>query len=366
MAERKIVFVPSNFLHPDGATVFEGCPDIELVYALTAQERADMRRSPELRRKLQAKAQEELDKALPRIHGLMAMGLMGHLPVTAEMMDRASQLEVIFIPAAGTDRIDTAAATQRGIVVLNAPNGNANSVAEHTVGLMLGLCRRIADRDRAIHRDRKMDMMAVMQRGAPLSNLNAKILGIVGYGFVGRTIADMCRRGFAMKILAFDPFFDPIEAERQGTTMVENLGEMLAASDFVSINTPLMEQTRGLIGREQLARMKKTAFLINTARGPVVKTDDLVNALREGLIAGAGLDVTDPEPLPDGHPLFDLENAIITPHLGGNSPETFRPCSVISSRLALDVLRGKRPSNMTNPPSWERLRARLSGQASAH
>jgi D-3-phosphoglycerate dehydrogenase len=363
MAERKTVFVPSNFLHPDGGTVFAPYPDIEIVFALTEQERQDMRRSPELRRKLQAKAQEELDAALPRTHALFAMGLMGHLPVTAEMMDRARLLEVIFISAAGTDRIDVGAATERGIVVVNAPSGNANSVAEHSVGLMLGLCRRIVDRDRAIHRDKKMDMMAVMQRAAPLSNLNGKTLGIVGYGFVGRTLADMCRRAFSMKVISFDPYYDPIEAERQGTTMFEDLNEVLAQADFVSINTPLLESTRGLIGQQQIAKMKKTAFLINTGRGPIIKTDDLVAALREGIIAGAALDVTDPEPLPDGHPLFDLDNVIITPHLGGNSPETFRPCAVIASRLALDVLRGKRPSNMINPPAWDRLRARLGKQA---
>ncbi len=363
MAERKIVFVPSSFLHPDGAAVFEPYPEIEIVYALSEQERQEMRRSPELRRKLQAKANEVLDAHLPRIHALFAMGLMGHLPVTAEMIGRASSLEVIFIPAAGTDRIDVGAATEHGVVVVNAPNGNANSVAEHSVGLMLGLCRRIAERDRAIHSEKRMDMMAVMQRGTPLSNLNGKTLGIVGYGFVGRTLADMCRRAFAMKVISFDPFFDPIEAERQGTTMVEDLNELLAQADFVSINTPLLESTRGMIGKEQLARMKKTAFLINTGRGPIVDTDALVAALRERVIAGAGLDVTDPEPLPDGHALFDLDNVIITPHLGGNSPETFRPCSVIASRLALDVLRGKRPSNMINPAAWDRLRARLDKQA---
>jgi len=365
MAERKLVFVPSNFLHPDGATVFEAYPDIEIVYGLTEQERRDMRRSPELRRQLGAKAQEALDAALPRTHALFAMGLMGHLPVTAEMMDRAKVLEVIFISAAGTDRIDAAAATERGIVVVNAPSGNANSVAEHSVGLMLGLCRRIVERDRAIHREKRMDMMAVMQKGSPLSNLNGKTLGIVGYGFVGRTLAEMCRRGFSMKVLAFDPFYDPIEAERQGTTMVEGLNELLAASDFVSTNTPLLDSTRGIIGKEQLAKMKKTAFLINTARGPVVDTNALVTALREGVIAGAALDVTDPEPLPDNHPLFELDNVIITPHLGGNSPETFRPCSVIASRLALDVLRGKRPSIMINPAAWDRLRARQ-GKPAAH
>src|SRR5579885_3300769 len=168
MAERKIVFVPSSFLHPDGAAVFQRHPGIDIEYALNEDERSQMRRSPELRRQLHAKSQERTDAALPRIHALCAMGLMGHLPVTADMMDRAPLLEVIFIPAAGTDRIDSAAATERGIVVVNAPNGNANSVAEHTVGLMLGLCRRIADRDRAIHRDKRMDMMAVMQGGMPL------------------------------------------------------------------------------------------------------------------------------------------------------------------------------------------------------
>ena len=149
MAGRKTVFVPSTFLHPDGAAVFAQDPDIEVIYALTDQERQEMRRSPEMRRTLQAKAQERLEAALPRIHALNAMGLTGHLPVTAEMMDRGKLLEVIFIAAAGTDRIDVAAATERGIVVVNAPNGNATAVAEHAIGLMLALCRRIADRDRA-------------------------------------------------------------------------------------------------------------------------------------------------------------------------------------------------------------------------
>ncbi len=361
MAGRKTVFVPSTFLHPDGAVVFEQAPDIDIVYAISEQDRHEMRRSPELRRTLAAKVQATMDAALPRTHALFALGLTGHLPVTAEMMDRAKMLEVIFISAAGTDRIDVGAATERGIVVVNAPNGNANAVAEHAAGLMLALCRRIAERDRAIHRDKKMDMMAVMQRGTPLSILNGKALGIVGYGFVGRSVGDLCRRGFGMRVSAFDPYFDPIEAERQGVTMVESLNELLGASDFVSINTPLTADTRGLIGKAQLAAMKKTAFLINTGRGPIVDTGALVSALRDGVIAGAGLDVTEPEPLPDGHPLFDLENVVITPHLGGNSPETFRPCAVIASRLALDVLRGKRPTHMINPAAWDRLQARLKG-----
>ena len=165
-----------------------------------------------------------------------------------------------------------------------------------------------------------------------------------------------------MRVQIFDPYYDPIEAQRRGVTVIEDLDELLRTSDFVSINTPLLQGTRGLINHQRLAAMKKTAFLINTGRGPIVDTDALVAALRDGVIAGAGLDVTDPEPLPDGHPLFDLDNAVITPHLGGNSPETFRPCAVISARLALDALHGKRPSNMINPQAWDRLRTRL-GQA---
>src|SRR5271167_1120641 len=176
MAGRKTVFVPSTFLHPDGAVVFEQAPDIDIVYAISERDRQEMRRSPELRRTLAAKVQTAMDAALPRTHAFFALGLTGHLPVTAEMMDRAKMLEVIFISAAGTDRIDVGAATERGIVVVNAPSGNANSVAEHAAGLMLALCRRIAERDRAIHRDKKMDMMAVMQRGTPLSILNGKAL----------------------------------------------------------------------------------------------------------------------------------------------------------------------------------------------
>jgi phosphoglycerate dehydrogenase-like enzyme len=199
--------------------------------------------------------------------------------------------------------------------------------------------------------------MAVM-RGGAFSMLTGKTLGIVGYGFVGRTLAGMCRAAFNMKVLVFDPLFDPIEASRQGVEMIDDLGDLLGRCDFVSLNAPLNEHTRGMIGAAQLKLMKKSAYLINTGRGPIVDTDALVQALRERMIAGAGLDVTDPEPLPPGHPLFDLDNVILTPHLAGNAPETFRASAVTASGLALDVLRGKRPLHIVNPAAWERLQAR--------
>jgi phosphoglycerate dehydrogenase-like enzyme len=254
------------------------------------------------------------------------------------------------------------AATDRGVLVINAPGANAPAVSEHAIGLMLALCRRIADTDRAAHRDHRVDPTRVMTIPPRPTLMSGKTLGVVGFGFIGRTLAQRCRSGFEMDMLAFDPYFDQLEAQRLGVTMVDELDELLEGSDFVSVNTPLTDATRHLIGAAELSRMKPTAFLINTARGPVIDTDALVGALTDRRIAGAGLDVTDPEPLPDGHALFDLENVVLTPHLGGNASELLRTCALTSARLALDALRGRRPQHLVNPAAWERHRERFGNQ----
>ena len=198
-----------------------------------------------------------LDQYLGEVHALHAIGPGGHLPVTAEMLGRASLLEVVFISAAGTDKIDVPAATELGILVINAVGANAPAVAEHAVGLMLALCRRIADTDRLAHETKTVDALRVMQTPPRLSLLGGKTLTIVGFGFIGRTIAQICRQGFGMKVVAFDPFFDPIEAERLGVTIVDDLHEALAAGDYVSINTPFNPDTAALIGVKELATMKE-------------------------------------------------------------------------------------------------------------
>jgi phosphoglycerate dehydrogenase-like enzyme len=235
-------------------------------------------------------------------------------------------------------------------------------VAEHAVGLMLALCRRIADTDRVAHETKKVDAMRVMQTPPRLSLLRGKTLTIIGFGFIGRTIAQICRLGFGMQVVAFDPFFDSIEAERLGVTLVDYLDEALVVADFVSVNTPFNAQTAALIGARELAVMKDTAYLVNTARGGVVDPDALLAALRDRTIAGAALDVTEPEPLPPGHPLFDLDNVILTPHVGGNAPEVFRASSVTPVRLLLEALRGGRPRHLINPSAWARHVERFGGQ----
>lgn len=357
MAQPKKVLIPTFLLHPDADALLADAPDVEVVYALDETERAIGIAGIGRAAQREAAVAAALERHLPDIHALHAIGPLGHLPVTAEMFARAEHLEVVFISAAGTDKIDVPAATRHGVVVVNGVGANAPAVAEQAVGLMLALCRRIADTDRHAHADKHVDPLRVMQSPPPLSLLQGKTLLVVGYGFIGRTITQICRDGFGMRVLAFDPYFDPIEAERQGVTMVENLAEGLAAADVVSLNTPLSVETSALIGSKELAAMKPSAYLVNTARGPVVDTDALVEALAGGVIAGAGLDVTDPEPLPDGHPLFDLDNVVLTPHVGGNAPEVFRASSMTPVRLTLEALRGRRPRHMINPEAWDHRRA---------
>ncbi len=359
MTTRKKVLIPTYLLHRDAEAVLEEADDIEVIYGLDAAERAlgfgGARRSAV---RDQAVA-EALERHLTEVHALHAMGPLGHLPVSASMVAGAPNLEVIFISAAGTDRIDVAAATEAGVLVINAVGANAPAVAEQAIGLMLALCRRIADTDRFAHVNKRVDVLRVMQTPPRLSLLGAKTLAIIGYGFVGRTIAQIAMQGFGMHVVAYDPYFDQIEAERQGVTLVDTLLEALTVADFVSINTPYGPETKALIGTAELAAMKPSAFLINTARGGVVDSDALEKALTVGEIAGAGLDVTDPEPLPDGHPFFDLDNVVLTPHTGGNAPEVFRASSMTPVRLTLEALRGKRPRHLVNPEAWERHVARF-------
>ena len=358
---RKKVLIPTFLLHPDADALLQNADDIEVIYGLDEAERAIGLGGTDRFVQRDAAVKAALDQYLGEVHALHAIGPGGHLPVTAEMLERAGLLEVVFISAAGTDKIDVGAATELGILVINAVGANAPAVAEHAVGLMLALCRRIADTDRLAHETKKVDALRVMQTPPRLSLLSGKTLTIIGFGFIGRTIAQICRQGFGMQVVAFDPFFDSIEAERLGVTIIDDLHEALAAGDYVSINTPFNTETAALIGTKELATMKDTAFLVNTARGGVVDPDALLTALRERTIAGAALDVTEPEPLPPGHPLFDLDNVILTPHLGGNASEVFRASSVTPVRLLLEALRGQRPRHLINPSAWTRHVERFGG-----
>lgn len=334
----------------------------EVDYALSDQERAHGRVVPERKPLRDAAMKAALAEKLPEASAVNGMAVGEPLVIDADFIERAKKLEVVFIGAAGYDRIDVDAATKAGVLVFNAPGGNADVVAEHVLGLMLALARHIADSDRFAHASGKASSrQAVQTSGWPLGMLKGRTLGLLGYGFVGRQVAERARLGLGMTMIAYDPFFDKAEAARQGVVLHDTADAVFAAADVVSLHVPLSPETRNIVNARTLGLMKKSAFLINAARGASVDTDALFAALRDRRIAGAGLDVTEPEPLPDGHPLFGLENVVLTPHIAGAAPETFARSAIIAAELAIRGLKGEKSPHLVNPAAWARNRERFGG-----
>jgi D-3-phosphoglycerate dehydrogenase len=261
--------------------------------------------------------------------------------VTADLIQAGNRLQVIGRAGIGVDNIDLAAATRKGIVVVNVPSGNTIAVAEHTIGLLLGLARHIPQGDASL-RDGRWDkkyLTGVEVRG--------KTLGLVGFGRIGSAVAHraLC---LEMQVIAHDPFVSPERADREGVRLV-SLDELLRESDFISLHTPLTAQTRGLIDAEALAKVKSTARIINCARGGIVDEKALLDALQAGQLAGAALDVFVHEPLPEG-PLTDSDRVILTPHLGAATKEAKLAVSMEVVRQVADILEGKLPRSPVNAP----------------
>ncbi len=239
---------------------------------------------------------KELRARVERCEGLLALLTD---TIDADLLSAAPSLRAISNYAVGVDNIDVDAATERGIPVGNTPDVLTDSTADLTVGLMLAACRRIVEGQDVVRRGEWITWDPQLLLGR---DLNAATVGIVGYGRIGCAVARRVE-GFGARVL---------HTSRSGGLPLE---ELLAESDFVTLHCPLTPETEHLFDAAALRCMKETAFLINTARGPIVDPVALARALREGWIAGAALDVTEPEPLPAGHPLWDLPNALVTPHV---------------------------------------------------
>lgn len=356
MTDRPVFFV-THHLRPAGVDVLGD--RVELVFALPAGERARLA-DPDPGGARQAAIQAALTEWLPRAHALHSIG-----PVTREMMETAAELRVVVVPGSGYDNVDVDAASALGIPVVHAAGAAYEPVAEHVIGLMLALAKWIARSDRDAHRhQRAASNRAMLLTDAPTpSTIWGQTLGIVGLGFIGRSLAQKCRDAFGMTVVAYDPYADPAETARLGVRLEPELDAVLRAADWVSVNAPLTPETAGIIGTAQLAAMKPTAYLINTARGGLVDTGAVVAALQSGTIAGAGLDVTDPEPLPAGHPLFGLDNVVLTPHIGGIAADFLAANARRTSEDALLVLAGERPGKLVNPQVWDRYLERRPGLA---
>jgi glyoxylate reductase len=246
---------------------------------------------------------EELLARAPELEGLLSLLTD---PVDAELIRAAPSLRAISNYAVGVDNIDLDAAAGRGIPVGNTPGVLTDTTADLAVALMLGISRHLAAGDAYVRRGEWRTWETGLLLG---HDLHGATVGIVGFGRIGQAVA--------RRVAGFD--CEVLHTSRSGGVPLEQL---LERSDFVSVHTPLTPETRGLIGDEALGRMKPSAYLVNTARGPIVDADALVRALREGRIAGAALDVTDPEPLPGDHPLLDAPNLLVLPHLGSATHAT--------------------------------------------
>jgi glyoxylate reductase len=270
--------------------------------------------------------------ALSRVVGVITYG---HPRVDGPLMDRMPQLKVISNHGVGVDHIDVAAAEARGIPVGNTPGCLDASTADMTFALLLALARNVVIGDQYA---RSPDFTHYDPSYLIGFEVSGTTLGIVGLGRIGRQVAQRAK-GFNMRILYHNRKRNE-EAERELGVEYRPLDDLLSESDFVTLNCPLTEQTRHLIGRKQLARMRPTGVLVNMARGPVVDHDALYEALFQRRIGGAAVDVTDPEPLPRDHPLLTLDNLVITPHLGSASDRTRRRMQEMTVENLLAGLNG--------------------------
>src|SRR6185295_3487233 len=218
--------------------------------------------------------------------------LATHFHAHADLLKRAPNLLIVSSNGAGFDPVDVEACTKAGVLVVNQSGGNAHSVAEHALGMLLTLSKRIIEADRALRRDRDVNRNALIGTEA-----QGRTIGIVGIGNVGRRIAELCKGLLGMNVLAYDPYLSRSEIAERGAQKVE-LDELLQRSDYVSINCPLTRESRGMIGAKQFAQMQPHAYFITTARGFIHDEDALLEALRAKKIAGAGLDVWSKEPPP--------------------------------------------------------------------
>src|ERR1700754_186995 len=272
--------------------------------------------------------------------------LAPHFHVNADLLRRAPNLLLVSSNGAGFDPVDVEACTAAGVLVVNQSGGNAHSVAEHALGMLLTLSKRILEADRALRRDPNVNRNSLIGTEA-----QGKTIGIVGLGNVGRRIAELCKGLLGMTVLAYDPYLTAAEVAARGGEKVE-LDDLLRASDYVSISCPLTKDNRGMIGAQQFALMQPHAYFITTARGFIHDEDALLDALRSKAIAGAGLDVWSKEPPPPEHPLLQFDNVLASPHTAGVTREARENMGRIAAEQVLDALDGKRPPRIINPEVW--------------
>lgn len=300
-------------------------------------------------------------KLLSQAHVYQVSAAKDELPqewfVSAGLIAQCPQLLCVSSTGAGYDTVDVAACTAAGIAVVNQAGGNADSVAEHTLALMLSVSRRMVESDRRMRREQGFTREDVMGH-----EIRGKTVGLVGMGHIGTRVAKLAQ-AFGMQVLAVDPFLSAEDIQKRGARSVR-FSELLAQSDVVSLHCPRDASTLKMMNADTFAQMKPGALFINTARGGLHDEAALTQALTSGHLAGAGLDVWDQEPPPLSHPLLTMDNVFATFHTAGVTHEARRNVAVIGAEQILQLLAGERPPRLVNPEVWgafEKRRAALLG-----
>jgi len=264
-------------------------------------------------------------------------------------MDRAPRLRVIARTGVGYDNVTVADATSRGIAACYTPDAPTIATSEHAIALLLATVKQLKRSNQAMLRGEKSDYMNEFSG----MELYQHRLGLVGLGRIGGRVAQMAK-ALGMAVAAYDPFVTPARAAELGVELVSSLEGLLGISDVVSLHVPMGPQTRHMMNAERFAQMKPGAYLVNAARGGLVDESALLAALESGRLAGAGLDVFDPEPPPPDHPLLARGDVIATPHVGGATAEGRRRVWEGAIAQVLQVLRGERPPHLLNPEVWDK------------
>ena len=279
-----------------------------------------LRRDPEIEVDVLLKQTEDQIVAIAADYH--AMVVRSETKITKRILDAAKKLRVVGRAGVGIDNIDVTAATKNGVIVLNTPDGNTISACEHTLAMILSLVRNIPQADQSL-RQHQWD-----RKKYTGIELKGKKIGIFGFGKIGSEIAIRCK-AFGMDVLVFDPFVTPERADRFNVTLSDK-ETIFKEADIITVHMPLTDETRNMIGKDQFAIMKPTARVINVARGGIINEADLYDAIKNGVIAGAAIDVWTKEPMTD-NPLFDLPQIVVTPHLGASTQEA-------QENVALDVV----------------------------
>ena len=328
---RRLIFFEEWMDTAAALATFEGAPDVQVERLTYDAPRA------------------ENDVAVARAHGYQVQSrteLVEPWFPDADFLTRAPNLVAVSSTGAGYDYIDVAACTAAGIAVVNQTGTNKESVAEHALGMMLAVSKRMVEADRRLRREAGVDRMTLTG-----VELYGKTLGVVGIGQIGARTTEICRRALDMQAIAYDPYLTQEEIAARGARKVD-FETLLAESDFITVHCPRTEETLGMFGAEAFQAMKTTAVFVITARGGIVDEPALADALRTNAIAGAGVDVFWEEPPGPDHPLMALDNVLVTPHHAGITREANYNMSAGGAEQWIALFRGRRPPRLVNPEVW--------------